>query len=65
MFGEIGPVILEKKMKMWKVYRQVDKQTDNRGSEKLTWALNLIDKKTGEVYVIAANGNLDHTCKCI
>ena len=45
-FVEIGPVVLEKKLKMWKVYRrtdgqtdrQTDGQTDNRRSEKLTWA---------------------------
>ena len=36
---EIGPVVLERKMKMWKVYRQTDWwriTTDNRWSEKLT-----------------------------
>ena len=27
-FGEIGGVVLEKKMKMWKVYRQTDGQID-------------------------------------
>ena len=27
---EIGPVVLEKKLKMWKVYRQTDRQTDDR-----------------------------------
>ena len=27
---EIGPVVLEKKMKIWKVYRQTDGQTDRR-----------------------------------
>ena len=27
---EIGPVVLEKKMKMWKVYRQTDGRTDGR-----------------------------------
>ena len=27
---EIGPVVLEKKMKMWKVYRQTDGRTDRR-----------------------------------
>ena len=27
---EIGPVVLEKKMKMWKVYRQMDGQTDRQ-----------------------------------
>ena len=32
-------LVLEKKMKMWKVYRRTDRQTtDNRRSEKLTWA---------------------------
>ena len=44
---EIGPVVLEKKMKMWKVYRQTDgrtdgrtdrQTTDDRWSEKLRWA---------------------------
>ena len=35
---ETGPVVLEYKMKMWKVYRQIDRQTtDDRWSEKLTW----------------------------
>ena len=33
---EIGQVVLEKKMKMWKVYRQ----TDDRRLEKLTWAFS-------------------------
>ena len=54
---EIGQVVLEKKMKMWKVYRQTDRQTDrrmdrrtdgrtdgqttdDRWSEKLTWAFS-------------------------
>ena len=41
---EIGPVVLEKKMKMWKVYRRTDRQTDrrtdDRWSEKLTWAFS-------------------------
>ena len=36
---EIGPVILEK-MKMWKVYRQRDRRTDDKRSEKLTWAVS-------------------------
>ena len=27
---EIGPVVLEKKMKMWKVYKQTDRRTDRR-----------------------------------
>ena len=43
-FVEIGPVILEEKMKIWKVYSQTDGQTmDNRRSEahlsfQLRWA---------------------------
>ena len=42
---EIGRVVLEKKLKLWKVYRRTDRQsdrqtTDNRRSEKLTWAFS-------------------------
>ena len=47
---EIGSMVLEKKMKMWKVYRRTtDRQTDgwmdrrtmvDRWSEKLTWAFS-------------------------
>ena len=42
---EIGPVVLEKKMKMRKVYRQMDEQMDrqmkdNRQSKKLTWVFS-------------------------
>ena len=42
---KISPVVLVKKMKMRKVYRQTDRQTDgrttdNRRSEKLTWAFS-------------------------
>ena len=36
--SEYGSVVLEKKMKMWKVYRQTDEQTNKRQSEKLNWA---------------------------
>ena len=36
---EICPMVLEKNMKMWKVYGQTDRQTDGR-SEKLTWTLS-------------------------
>ena len=48
---EIGPVVLEKKMKMWKVYRRTDGQTDrqttdDRWSEKLTWAFSSGELKT-------------------
>ena len=47
---EIGPVVLEKKMKMWKVYRWTDRQTDDgrQGIRKahlsfqLRWAKNLL-----------------------
>ena len=53
---EIGPVVLVKKMKMWKVYRRTDRRTDrqttdDRWSEKLTWALNAgeLKKKRLEV----------------
>ena len=40
---EIGPMVLEEKMKMWKVYRQIgrrtdEKSTDHRWLEKLPWA---------------------------
>ena len=38
---EIGLVVLEKKLKMWKVYRRTDRlTTDNRRSEKLTRAFS-------------------------
>ena len=36
---EIGPVVLGKKMKMWKVNRRTDRQT-KRWLEKLTWAFS-------------------------
>ena len=41
-FVEIGPVVLEEKMKIWKVYRQTDKQTetDDSWTEKPTWAFS-------------------------
>mgnify|MGYP003683272863 CR=1 FL=1 len=36
---EIGPVVLKKKMKMWKVYdNNDDNDDDGQWSEKLTWA---------------------------
>ena len=36
---EIGPVVLEKMMKMWKVYdNDNDNDKDDFWSEKLTWA---------------------------
>ena len=44
---EISPVVLEKEMKMWKVYRRTDSRTtDNWRSEKLTWAFRSGDFKT-------------------
>ena len=47
---EIGPVVLEKKIKMWKIYRQTDGQTDDGRqvvrkahlSFQLRWAKNCI-----------------------
>ena len=50
---EIGPVVLEKKIKMWKVNRWteegIDKQPDtkNRQSEKLTFAFSPGELKGG------------------
>ena len=41
---EIGPLVLEKKIKMWKVYGQTD--TDDRRLEKLTWAFGSGELKT-------------------
>ena len=35
---EFGPVVLEKKMKLWKVYDDDDDNNDELLSEKLTWA---------------------------
>jgi hypothetical protein len=56
---KIGPVVLEKKSKMWKVYRQTDdkrqtpddrqtdrRTTDKKRSEKLTWAFSSGELKT-------------------
>ena len=46
-FGWNWPVVLEKKMKMWKVYRRTDgRTTDIRRSEKLTWAFSSGEIKT-------------------
>ena len=39
---EIGPVVLEKKVEMWKVSRR----TDNRWPEKLTWTFSLDELKS-------------------
>ena len=52
---EIGPVVLEKKLKMLKVNRRTDRQTDRRmdrqrmdnsSSQKLTWAFSSGELKT-------------------
>ena len=37
---EISRVVLERKMEMWKVYRQTNRRTDDRRPWKLTWAFN-------------------------
>ena len=41
---EICPVVLEKKMKMWKVYRQTDGQIDRRttGDQKSSLRLKIV-----------------------
>ena len=42
----LGGVVLEKKMKMWKVHRLTDRRTaDNTGSEKLTRVFSLFELK--------------------
>ena len=59
----IGPVALEKKMKMWKVYANNDddnynddddgqrrRTTDKFWSEKLTWAFGSVELKREEGY---------------
>ena len=47
---EIGKVVLEKKMKMWKVYRQTDgRTTDEWWSEKLTWAFSSGELKNNQL----------------
>ena len=51
---EIGPVVLEKKMKMWKVYGRTDGRTDrqtDRWSEKLTWAFSSGELKTKQISI--------------
>ena len=61
---EIGSMVLEKKMKMWNVYRQADGRTDrqtrdDRWLEKLTWAFSL-----GELKMIVHDTywKLENTC---
>ena len=44
---KIDPAVLEKKMKMWKVYRRTSRQTmDNRRSDKLTKAVSTGELRT-------------------
>ena len=58
---ENGPVVLKKKMKMWKVYRRMDRRmdwrtdkqtdrqtTDDRWSEKPTWAFSSGELKSAK-----------------
>ena len=45
-FVEIGSVVLEKKMKIWKVYRSL--QTTERRSEEPTWAFSSGELKNGK-----------------
>ena len=48
---KIGPVVLEKKLKMWKVYRQTDEQRDKRrtiGDQKSALNFRSGELKMGE-----------------
>ena len=42
----IGPLVLEKKMKMWKVYRQTDRQTDGQTDGRTDWLRTTGEQKT-------------------
>ena len=60
---EIDPVILGKKMNMWKVYRRTDRRTtDNRRSEKLYCAFSSGELKSNQIcrffviFVLERNG---------
>ena len=56
---EIGPVDLEKKSKIGKVYRRTDRQTtDERRSEKLTWAFSSGELKRYLLVVLIKITNL-------
>ena len=55
---ENGPVVLENKMKMWKVYRQTDGQKDKRQSEKLNWAFIHLIYKLNTFLITSANVSL-------
>ena len=46
--AKFGPVVLEKKIKMWKVYKQT---TDERWLEKLTWAFSSDELKKTLCYM--------------
>ena len=54
---EIGPVVLEMKMTIWKVYGQ----TDNRRSEKLTWAFSSGECAKIRLCIVRT---VHWTCKC-
>ena len=63
-------VVLEKKMKMWKVYRRTDgrtdrQTTDDRWSEKLTWALSSGELKSflKRVSMVKKNQSLFLRCR--
>ena len=76
---EIGPVVLERKMKMWKVYRRT---TDNRRSEKPTWPFSsgellqnispgivkrithTINQPSGVKYLLSSNHSFFTKMKC-
>ena len=48
-FGWNRPMVLEKKIKMWKDYRRTDRQTtDDRWSEKFTWAFSSGELKSAK-----------------
>ena len=55
-FVEIGPVVLEQKMKMWNVYKQMESKiqcrwiTNNELSEILTWTFSSNELKLVFVY---------------
>ena len=57
---EIGPVVLEKKMKMLKVNKQT---TDNRRSEKLAWVFSSGEHK-GSLYT-GSRAKSKQQCSCL
>ena len=57
-FVEIGPVVLEKKSKIGKVYRRTDRQTDGRrmtGDQKSSRAKNDVLHRIGQYYIQRRN----------